>query len=120
MSERVFRDFQNSILTSFFRNFWRVRNRTNSEFSVNSECSETPVSELRKPNYVFRNSQKRKVRKIPSNAGPYLRTPMSPTPNLVTCCQIIDFKSYPNLLKKIFSDCFNLTFVRFNDKIKLN
>ncbi len=26
-----------------FCNFWKVWNRTNSEFSVNSECSETPV-----------------------------------------------------------------------------
>jgi hypothetical protein len=39
--ERVFCDFQNSILTSFFRNFRKVWNRTNSEFSVNLECSET-------------------------------------------------------------------------------
>ncbi len=46
MSEQVFRDFQSSSLTSFFHNFWKVWNRTNSEFSVNSECSETPVSEL--------------------------------------------------------------------------
>jgi len=29
-----------------FCNFWKVRKRTNSEFSVNSECLETPVSEL--------------------------------------------------------------------------
>jgi len=28
---------------SFFRNFRKVRNRKNSEFSVNSECLETPV-----------------------------------------------------------------------------
>jgi hypothetical protein len=31
---------------SFFRNFWKVRNRKNSEFSVNSKCSEIPVSKL--------------------------------------------------------------------------
>jgi len=42
-SERLFRNFQSSILTSFFRNFRKVWNRTNSEYSVNSECSETPV-----------------------------------------------------------------------------
>jgi len=34
-----------------FCNFWKVRNRTNSKFSVNSECSETPVSELF-PNFL--------------------------------------------------------------------
>jgi hypothetical protein len=36
---------------SFFHNFWKVPNRTNSEFSVNSECSETPDSELF-PNFL--------------------------------------------------------------------
>ncbi len=41
-----FRDFQNLIVTSFFCNFRKVRNRTNSKFSINSECLETPVSEL--------------------------------------------------------------------------
>jgi len=45
-------DFQNSILTSFFRNFWKVWNRTNSEFSVNSECSETPVFYPKTPVFV--------------------------------------------------------------------
>jgi hypothetical protein len=33
-SERVFRNFRNSILTSFFCNFWKVWNRTISKFSV--------------------------------------------------------------------------------------
>jgi hypothetical protein len=42
-SERVFCDFQNLILTSFFHNFWKVWKRTNSKFYVNSKCSETPV-----------------------------------------------------------------------------
>jgi len=42
-SERVFHDFRSSILTSFFCNFWKVGNRTNSECSVSSECLETPV-----------------------------------------------------------------------------
>jgi len=42
-SERVFRDFRHSILTSFFHNFWKVWNRKISEFSINLECWETPV-----------------------------------------------------------------------------
>jgi hypothetical protein len=42
-SEQVFCNFRNSILRTFFRKFWKVPNRTNSDFSVNSECSETPV-----------------------------------------------------------------------------
>jgi len=42
-SERVFRENKNSILTSFFCNFWKIQKRTNSEYSVNLECSETPV-----------------------------------------------------------------------------
>ncbi len=42
-SERVFCDFRNSILTSFFCNFRKVWNRTNSKLSINSECLETPV-----------------------------------------------------------------------------
>jgi len=33
--EQVFRNFQSSVLTSFFRNFWKVWNRTNSELSEN-------------------------------------------------------------------------------------
>jgi hypothetical protein len=32
-----------------FCNFQKVQNRTNSKFSVNSECSETPVSKLFDP-----------------------------------------------------------------------
>jgi len=56
-SERVFRNFRNLILTSFLRNFWKVRNRTNSEFSVNSECSETRVSELFDPQTGFIDPQ---------------------------------------------------------------
>jgi hypothetical protein len=42
-SERVIRNFQSLILTSFFRNFRKVWNRTNSKFSVILKCSETPV-----------------------------------------------------------------------------
>ncbi len=39
--EQVFRNFRNSILMSFFCNFWKVRNRTNSKFSIISELSQT-------------------------------------------------------------------------------
>ncbi len=46
-SEQVFCNFRSSILTSFFCNFWKVRNRTNSEYSVNSECLETLVFDLK-------------------------------------------------------------------------
>ncbi len=48
-SEQVFWNFQSLILTSFFCNFWKVRKRTNSEYSVNLECSETPVFDPKPP-----------------------------------------------------------------------
>jgi hypothetical protein len=48
-SKRVFRDFQNSILMSFFCNFQKVHNITNSEFSINLECSEIPVFDPKTP-----------------------------------------------------------------------
>jgi len=44
-SERVFRNFRNSI----FCNFWKVWNITNSEFSKNLECKETPVFDPKTP-----------------------------------------------------------------------
>jgi len=79
-SERVFRNFWSLILTSFC-NFWKVRNRTNSEYSVISECSETPVFDPKTtvfasktgvidpnifPNYfhkIFRSSKKLDISK---------------------------------------------------------
>jgi hypothetical protein len=36
-------------LTSFFRNFWKILNRTNSEYSINSEYAETPVFDPQTP-----------------------------------------------------------------------
>jgi len=86
--EQVFRNFQSSILTSIFCNVRKVLNRTNSEYSINLECLETPVFarktgffdqnffELKKRIFLknfqtsitelFRNSQKQKVQKIQS------------------------------------------------------
>ncbi len=40
---KFFCNFRSSILTSIFHNFRKVWNRPNSEYSVNSKCSETPV-----------------------------------------------------------------------------
>jgi len=51
-SERVFCDFQNSIFTSFFVIFVKFGiELLYSKLSINSECSETPVSELF-PNFL--------------------------------------------------------------------
>jgi len=59
-SERVFGAFRNLILTSFFHNFWKVWNRTISKFSVNSECSVTPVL-TPKPSITGFLNQKQKI-----------------------------------------------------------
>jgi len=82
-----FCNFQSSSLTSFFHNFWKVWNRTNSEIFANSEFSETAVfnhkTGFSKPfdpktgnyfqtskNELFQNMQKQKVQKFLTNAGP--------------------------------------------------
>jgi hypothetical protein len=43
VSEQVFHNFRSSSLTSFFLNFWKVWNRTNSEIFKSLEFSEIAV-----------------------------------------------------------------------------
>jgi len=43
---------------SFFRNFGKIWNRTNSEYSANSECSETLVFDPKFFHKIFPNSEK--------------------------------------------------------------
>jgi hypothetical protein len=66
-SERVCCDFRNSILTSFFCYFRKVWNRTNSEFSVNSECLETPV-------FLILTPKPSKTRFFKQKTGNYFQT----------------------------------------------
>ncbi len=50
--EQVFCDFRSSILTSFFQNFWKVRNRTNSKIFVSLEFWETPIFDPKTPDFA--------------------------------------------------------------------
>ncbi len=48
-SEQVFRNFQSLILKSFYCYIRKIQNKTNSEYSVNLECLETPVFDPKTP-----------------------------------------------------------------------